>query len=84
MLIELSVRASLGYHYNWTERCYCENLKSPFPAELSGLCVGMARSVGLELHPQAAIVNYYPIGSNMGGHLDDAELTMREPIVSSA
>eukprot|EP01035_Chromulina_nebulosa_P036175 gene36175-48699_t len=31
---------------------------------------------------EAAIVNYYPCGTSMSGHLDDAEQAMDEPIVS--
>jgi hypothetical protein len=31
---------------------------------------------------EAAIVNYYPVGSYMSGHVDDAEHAMDEPIVS--
>lgn len=77
-------RASLGYHYDWTERCYREDARSPFPEKLAVVCCDMARRVGCSIKPEAAIVNYYPSGSCMGGHLDDAELTMDEPIVSTA
>lgn len=76
------VRASLGYHYDWTSRCYYEDIKSPFPAKLGELCSSLASRVGCALVPEAAIVNYYPVGTTMGGHLDDAELTMEHPIVS--
>lgn len=27
-------------------------------------------------------MNYYPAGASMGGHLDDAEINMEQPIVS--
>jgi alkylated DNA repair protein alkB family protein 1 len=74
-------RASLGYHYDWTSRKYYENVKSRFPPDLADLCQAIARSVGTNLTAEAAIVNYYPYGSSMGGHLDDAELTMQNPIV---
>jgi len=72
----------LGYHYDWTERKYEEDLLSPFPSELSDLCKNMAAHVGQHIIPEAAIVNFYPQGSYMSGHVDDAELTMDEPIVS--
>lgn len=72
----------LGYHYDWTTRSYEKNLHSVFPSELSALCSNIARHVGLSLQPEAAIVNYYPLGTCMSGHVDDAELTMDEPIVS--
>lgn len=72
----------LGYHYDWTQRKYEEDLLSPFPHELSDLCKNLAALVGQSIIPEAAIVNYYPQGSYMSGHIDDAELTMDEPIVS--
>jgi DNA alkylation damage repair protein AlkB len=72
----------LGYHYDWTTRSYEKNLHSVFPSELSALCSNIAKHVGLSLQPEAAIVNYYPLGTCMSGHVDDAELTMDEPIVS--
>jgi len=72
----------LGYHYDWTSRSYEKNLHSLFPSDLSTLCSNIAKHVGLSLHSEAAIVNYYPLGTCMSGHIDDAELTMDEPIVS--
>ncbi len=72
----------LGYHYDWTTRSYEKNLHSLFPNDLSLLCSNIAKHVGLSLNPEAAIVNYYPLGTCMSGHVDDAELTMDEPIVS--
>lgn len=74
--------ACLGYHYDWTSRMYKQDLKSPFPKELADLCNQLANFVGLELNAEAGIVNYYPEGACMGGHIDDAEHTMEEPIVS--
>jgi DNA alkylation damage repair protein AlkB len=74
--------ASLGYHYDWTKRMYRENLKSDFPPNLADLCKHLASLVGESMHAEAAIVNFYPIGTYMSGHLDDAEHAMEEPIVS--
>jgi alkylated DNA repair protein alkB family protein 1 len=74
--------SSLGYHYDWTARKYQKSVKSPFPEELSKLSTNLAALVGENLKPEAAIVNYYPVGTYMSGHIDDAELTMEEPIVS--
>ena len=65
---------------------YQKNLKSDFPTDLSDLCTGIAAAVGTGLENdfkvEAAIVNYYPVGASMGGHLDDAEHTMDKPIIS--
>eukprot|EP01039_Chlorochromonas_danica_P007562 gene7562-8362_t len=72
----------LGYHYDWTKRMYQRNVKSLFPIELTEICRFIAQEVHADLIPEAAIVNYYPLGSCMGGHLDDAEHTLNHPIVS--
>jgi alkylated DNA repair protein alkB family protein 1 len=61
---------------------YRKNLKSQFPDDLSILCKTIARLVNTDLQPEAAIVNYYPMGASMGGHLDDAEHAMQKPIIS--
>ncbi|RYH28505.1 hypothetical protein EON65_11875 [archaeon] len=72
----------LGYHYDWTNRMYQRNLKSSFPPELATLCKHVAQQVDSDLVPEAAIVNFYPLGTSMGGHLDDAEHSLSHPIVS--
>lgn len=74
--------ASLGYHYNWTHRQYQRDYKSEFPSDLAIYCKMMANFVNEDITAEAAIINYYPEGTCMSGHLDDAELTMEEPIVS--
>lgn len=42
----------------------------------------VAELVGNDFVPEAAIVNFYPLHTNMGGHLDDAEHDLSKPIVS--
>jgi alkylated DNA repair protein alkB family protein 1 len=42
----------------------------------------VANRVGTDLIPEAAIINFYPLNSTMGGHLDDAEHNLERPIVS--
>jgi alkylated DNA repair protein alkB family protein 1 len=74
--------ASLGYHYNWTDRMYERSLVSTFPPPLADLCSRLAACVDERILAEAAIVNYYPVGSYMSGHIDDAEQAMEEPIVS--
>lgn len=39
-------------------------------------------SYSLSLLPEAAIINYYPISSSMGGHIDDSEHNLVDPIIS--
>lgn len=67
---------------DWTMRKYRKNLKSTFPSDLARLCSNIAQLVHEDLEAEAAIVNYYPLDTCMGGHLDDAEHIMTKPIVS--
>jgi hypothetical protein len=67
---------------DWTKRTYQRNLKSLFPDDLANLCNSIAQVANTELRSEAAIVNFYPMATNMGGHLDDAEHTMEKPIIS--
>lgn len=57
-------------------------MKSVFPEEFSSLCCNIAHAIDQDLVPEAAIVNYYPVGSCMGGHIDDAEHDLEKPIIS--
>ncbi len=75
--------SSLGYHYDWTERCYRADWKTPFPKDLNDYAARLARAVGYpSLVCEAGIVNYYPADTSMGAHVDDAELPPNQPIVS--
>eukprot|EP01100_Stratorugosa_tubuloviscum_P004176 TRINITY_DN2038_c3_g1_i1.p1 TRINITY_DN2038_c3_g1~~TRINITY_DN2038_c3_g1_i1.p1 ORF type:complete len:386 (+),score=152.28 TRINITY_DN2038_c3_g1_i1:82-1158(+) len=76
--------ASLGYHFQWTQRIYTEEHKGLFPPELQQLCQELAAQLGYEKYfPEGAIVNYYPNRRcMMGGHLDNAEEDLTKPIVS--
>lgn len=83
--------ATMGYHYDWTERSYHENLKSDMPALVGRIstifartCLHVQGNTGLEptFEPTASIVNFYTTKSIMGGHRDDLELALDKPIVS--
>lgn len=83
--------ATMGYHYDWTERSYNKSLKSEMPSLVGDLSTLLARtSLLLEgggqqkvsFVPSASIVNFYTTKSNMGGHRDDLEFAMDRPIVS--
>jgi alkylated DNA repair protein alkB homolog 1 len=70
--------ATLGYHYDWSARAYHEGAKSAMPRELATLASVFAPG----LDATAAIVNYYNEKSTMGGHRDDLEQALHQPIVS--
>jgi alkylated DNA repair protein alkB family protein 1 len=83
--------ATMGYHYDWTERSYNKNLKSDTPSIVGDLSTVFARTSlllegvsekNLSFAPSASIVNFYTTKSNMGGHRDDLEFIMDKPIVS--
>ncbi|KAL1503069.1 hypothetical protein AB1Y20_011135 [Prymnesium parvum] len=74
--------ATLGYHYQWSERRYDHSKRSEFPSDLAQLASDLATVAGYSLQAEAAIVNYYHPGSTMGGHRDDAEPFQKAPIVS--
>eukprot|EP00557_Chaetoceros_sp_GSL56_P009377 CAMPEP_0176487714 /NCGR_PEP_ID=MMETSP0200_2-20121128/6293_1 /TAXON_ID=947934 /ORGANISM="Chaetoceros sp., Strain GSL56" /LENGTH=401 /DNA_ID=CAMNT_0017884589 /DNA_START=87 /DNA_END=1292 /DNA_ORIENTATION=+ len=78
--------ATTGYHYDWTERSYKEELQSPMPLVLKILgsyfaqldtCSGNDRFCA-----SASIINYYSLKSIMGGHKDDLEYDFTKPVVS--
>jgi alkylated DNA repair protein alkB homolog 1 len=86
--------ATMGYHYDWTARCYHDGAKSPMPTLVADLASLFARTAlildspssseasSLPFTASACIVNYYTTKSNMGGHRDDLELALDKPIVS--
>ncbi|OQS02853.1 hypothetical protein THRCLA_04814 [Thraustotheca clavata] len=77
--------ANIGAHYDWTAREYVDDPEIPqVPEELLQLTrevfalTGMAECKMVE----SGIINFYPSGTYMGGHLDNAEEDMVNPIVS--
>jgi alkylated DNA repair dioxygenase AlkB len=54
---------TLGYHYNWTKRIYQKEHYSPFPRELADLNQKIAQWADTRITPEAAIVNYYHLGT---------------------
>jgi len=86
--------ATMGYHYDWTERSYNKDLKSSMPSLVENISVLFARTSlvmdneatgatnAVSYTASASIVNFYSTKSNMGGHRDDLEFAMDKPIVS--
>ncbi|CAI9723134.1 nucleic acid dioxygenase ALKBH1-like [Octopus vulgaris] len=74
---------TLGYHYNWNDKTYSKNQVSTFPFDLEILAKYIASVVGFkEYNPEAAIVNYYHMGSTLAGHTDHSEFDHDSPIIS--
>ena len=74
--------ATLGRHYNWTERTYACDHAEPMPRHVTDLCDDLCAAIGSSMNAEAAIVNYYRPGDTMGGHVDDAETDRSLPLVS--
>lgn len=75
--------AHLGYHFDYNFVNYKEEKYYGFPDDLASLMKVVAIIIGYEHYvPETAIVNYYPIGSSMGGHTDHYEEDLDAPLLS--
>lgn len=74
---------TLGYHHDWDTKVYSEDMKNQFPQDLSDLTKFFAEALGFENYSaEAAIVNYYPIGTTLAGHTDHSEANLEAPLFS--
>lgn len=76
--------ATLGYHHDWDTKVYAEHKKHKFPADLAKLSQYIAKVLGFkeEYSAEAAIVNFYPLGSTLAGHTDHSEKNLEAPLFS--
>ena len=75
--------STLGIHHDWDTKIYDENDVSPFPHDLAELCqILLAHSDCLPMNykAEAAIINYYPMNSSLGAHVDHSEPNKREKL----
>lgn len=74
---------TLGYHHDWDTKHYSEQMKNKFPADLAQLSEHFSKALGLgKYSAEAAIVNYYPIGTTLAGHTDHSESDLEAPLFS--
>ncbi|CAH2041450.1 unnamed protein product, partial [Iphiclides podalirius] len=74
---------TLGYHHNWDTKVYSEENKSPFPEDLAELCDCIAQYLCYtQYKAEAAIVNYYHLGSTLSCHADHSEINLEAPLLS--
>ncbi|XP_041981522.1 nucleic acid dioxygenase ALKBH1 [Aricia agestis] len=74
---------TLGYHHNWDTKVYSEDNKNEFPHDLAELCKVIAKALGFDdFRAEAAIVNYYHIGSTLSAHTDHSEVNLDAPLLS--
>lgn len=69
---------------NKTEfQVYSEENRDVFPMELAELCDIVARYLGyVNFKAEAAIVNYYHMGSTLSAHTDHSEVNLEAPLFS--
>ena len=76
--------STLGYHHDWDTKVYSEEKVSTFPIELAELSKLILKQVKgfseLAYQPEAAIVNFYPMDSSIGGHTDHSEPNKAAPL----
>ncbi|XP_072948837.1 nucleic acid dioxygenase ALKBH1 [Epargyreus clarus] len=74
---------TLGYHHDWDSKVYSEENKSPFPKDLAELCDVVALYLNYKnFKAEAAIVNYYHMGSTLSAHTDHSEVNLEAPLFS--
>lgn len=73
---------TLGYNYDWNNKVYNEDDKREFPPELHTLIEFFARTIGYDNYKsEAAIINFYPVGSTLAAHTDHSEIC-NSPLIS--
>jgi alkylated DNA repair protein alkB family protein 1 len=82
-LLKKSFRwSTLGYNYDWNNKVYNEDDQREFPPELHNLIGIIAKVLGIEDYKsQAAIINFYPVGSTLAAHTDHSEIC-NSPLIS--
>lgn len=74
---------TLGYHHDWNTKIYRENNKNKFPEDLDKLTKHFATILNYtDYKSEAAIVNYYPMGTTLAGHTDHSEVNLSAPLFS--
>ncbi|XP_039249443.2 nucleic acid dioxygenase ALKBH1-like [Styela clava] len=75
--------STIGYHHNWNTRRYERESKSDFPSELANICSEVFDALGFKNYtPEAAIINYYHVGSTLSPHKDISEADLTIPLFS--
>lgn len=74
---------TLGYHHQWDTKVYSEDMKHSFPTDLGALSAYISNVLNFgKYSAEAAIVNFYPIGTTLAGHTDHSERNLDAPLFS--
>lgn len=75
--------STLGYHHDWDTKIYSQEKYNTFPSDLGTLCAYLSKLLGFgEFSAEAAIVNFYPLGTTLAGHTDHSEKNLNAPLFS--
>lgn len=75
--------STLGYHHDWDTKVYSEAKRNIFPHDLATLSSFLSHLLGFgEYSAEAAIVNFYPLGTTLAGHTDHSEKNLNAPLFS--
>ena len=75
--------ATIGYHYDWTNKIYNHDDFTPIPTDIDQICKFIASSLFFkDFKPEAGIINYYHLNSTLSAHQDRSEKNMTAPLLS--
>ncbi|CAF3588228.1 unnamed protein product [Rotaria sp. Silwood1] len=80
--------ATLGYHYDWTNKIYKLDDHTKIPDELSQLCQTIAQVISSNtdcpmMYAETVIINYYHLNSTLCAHTDHSEYNaLIKPLLS--
>ena len=76
---------TLGPQYDWTNRVYKEDVPfTALPVKLKALAENLVKTLGVSdsYSADAALLNFYGAKDTLGGHRDDSEHDLSQPLVS--
>lgn len=76
---------TLGPQFDWTRRCYNDDIKyRELPSVLKTMSEKIVHALDIDADytADAALLNFYGSKDTLGGHKDDAEMDLSQPIVS--
>ena len=75
--------ATVGYHYDWTQKSYTRTKHTPFPKDFIAAAQAIQQLLGMDqsTEMQAGIVNYYHQRMSLGPHTDHSEF-VDKPLIS--
>jgi alkylated DNA repair protein alkB family protein 1 len=73
---------NLGLYYDWNTKSYDFNSNMLEFSFIQMLSRRVCEEIGLNIKPEAGIINYYQLNDSLTGHIDRYEKDMSTPLVS--